>query len=342
MTNRETATSNRNTATCTFMKDNLTEFTADVALNTTYTKMVADTALAVAAGTAAAADNTGFSLDKLVAKEAVSILASDLCARSQVKLDSLGNHTISKALNSASTFYFSAADALAENRLQNVHDVMETNQVIITDDYVKVTQLTDLQTKITNYASLSGSSITVNNGSPVFTKKFKAALKVTNGDIGSIKKLVKEYRTSNPDFYNGVLKACKMPRVAVIHTTADIAITSAADNNPLPKVAGTLSKSKELPISNSGGIMRYTPVSAGAAIATFALPGFITGVMNINIKQSKVNTFAIALVAGTMTPEMEQAVLDKVAAFIANEETIRAKKEALKAERKAAKEAAKP
>ena len=74
-------------------------------------------------------------------------------------------------------------------------------------------------------------------------------------------------------------------------------------------------------------------------MATFALPGFITGVQTVRIIRGATNTFAIALVPGTMTAEMEAAITAKVDAFIVAENVKKAAKAAKAKARKDAKAA---
>ena len=104
MNNREEAYIKRDNSLCTYLVKNAAAYATDVAFQAIVTKTTADYAATVAAASAAAADNTGYSIEKVNAKDAASLLASQLCASSQVKLDLLGNIIVSKSLNSAVSF----------------------------------------------------------------------------------------------------------------------------------------------------------------------------------------------------------------------------------------------
>lgn len=91
-------------------------------------------------------------------------------------------------------------------------------------------------------------------------------------------------------------------------------------------------------VSTAEGIITYTNVSGGVAIATFSIDGYITGVQIVKIKRGKTNTFAFTLVAGIMTTEMKEAIDNKVKAFTLSQE---AKKNAKTAKAKARKAAVK-
>ena len=108
---------------------------------------------------------------------------------------------------------------------------------------------------------------------------------------------------------------------------------------PLADVHGTLSKTKELGISTIAGIINYSNVSAGAAIATCAITGYLTGVKHVKIKRGKTNEFTFVLVAGVMTAEMEAAIATRVKAFVVAEEAKRLVKVAKAKARREAKKA---
>ncbi len=333
MTNRQAAQETRNVTVCAFLQvpANAAIYAGSVAFSTIATKMQTDSDAAVVAGNNALADNTGYSLDKVVAKEAASEVAAQLCASSKVKLDLLGNNAISDLLHSAVTYYSTAKDAICGNRLMSVYNAMYTNLEMITADYLTETELTTLLTKINSYTALKGSSSLVNNNSPVLTKEYNTAIKLTSTDVATIKELAKFYKKPQPLFYAGIMKACKMPAVTVRHTPVIITITDASTTGVLAGVTGTLTKSAETPVSNVAGIMTYATVSAGSATGTFAKTGFITTIRTINILRGKTNSYSVALVPGIMTAEQEEAISTRLAQVIADDKAaIAAKKKARK------------
>ena len=338
MNNRQAAQETRNIATCEFLTvpANAAIYAGNVAFSTISTKMQADSAAAVIAGTNAAADNTGYSLDKVIAKDAVSQVAAQLCASCIVQLLILGNNALAKSLNGAATYYSTAKDAICTNRLMSVYNVMFDNLALITSDYLTAAQLATFLTKINTYTTTKGSSTLRNNNSPVLTKTFNTAMKLTSTDVATIKELAKFYKTTQPVFYAGIMKACKMGAVTVRHTPVVVTITDASTTGVLAGVAGTLTKSKELPKSNIAGVMTYARVSAGNATATFAKAGYITGIKALDILRGKTNALSVALVPGIMTAEQEQAIKDTIATIIAADKAIIAEKKKVRKEAKEA------
>ena len=328
----------RDNGLSTFLGENTLIYASDAAFQTIASKTIADYALTIKAAAAASTDNTGYYIEKIIARQAASVLASQLCASSQVKLDLLGNIIISSSLNSTVSFYTHTSDTQSASRLQNVHDVMLKNLASITTDYLTEPELATLQTKINKYRGLSGTTTSINSTSPVTTKELAGAIKTGSANVVTINKLSKKYLILNPTFYNSLQNACKIPTITILHTPVFIKITDSKTGATLAKVNGTLSKTKELGVSTAEGIITYTNVSGGVAIATFSIDGYITGVQIVKIKRGKTNTFAFTLIAGIMTTEMKEAIDTKVKAFTLSQE---AKKNAKTAKAKARKAAVK-
>ena len=108
------------------------------------------------------------------------------------------------------------------------------------------------------------------------TKEFEDAMKVTNENVLTVKLLAKKYKKSDASFYNLLIKACKIPAITVRHTPVIFNLTSTETTGVVAGVEGTLSRSKEVMVSNVGGVLQFPTVLAGAAIATFKKIGFIT------------------------------------------------------------------
>ena len=334
MNNGQQSRLTRNAALNTFMGLNLASYTTDAAMTTIATKMNADSAAAVTASIAAEADNTGYAAQKDLAKLKASNTAAALCDNCQVKLVLLGDLIISQSLNGTYTHYYGAADALCGSRLMAVYNVMETNLALITVDYLTAAELSAFLLEINAFTALTGSTSAVNGGSSVLTKQFATDLKQTNVDVETIKKVGKKYKKLNLVFYNGLMKACKIPAITVRHTTVAYTITDSSTTGVLAGVAGTLSKSKELPVSNVGCVMTYTTVPAGAATASFSKTGYITQIVAIDILQGKMNTSNVSMVPGVMTAEEEVALKITLDASVAAEKAATA---ALKKAKKKAK-----
>ncbi len=266
-------------------------------------------------------------------------MAAQLCASSKVKMDIIGNNTISKALKDAVTYYVRASDAVCATRLMSVYNVMHTNLLLITPDYLTAAQLATFLTKITSFRTMKGSTTLVNTNMPVLTAQLKTDLKQTSADILVLKMLLKKYKTTNLVFFNGLMAACKMPAVTILHTPVYITVIDESSTSIPPAVLsdvqGTLTKSKQLPVTNIAGIMVYYNVQGGKTTGTFAKPGFITKIVEMPIVSGKTNTFTVALTPGIMTAEQEEAVKATIAKVIADEKAATASKKKIRKDAKA-------
>ena len=338
MNNRQAAQETRNIAVCGFLTipANAAIYAANVGFSTAATKMQTDSAAAIIAGTDAAADNTGYGLDKSIAKDSVSAMAAQLCAGCIVQLKILGNNALTNSLHGAASYYLKVKDAICTTRLMSVYNIMHDNLALITTDYLTAAQLTTFLASINTYTTTKGSGTTVNNNSPVLTKAFNTAMKLTSEDVATLKELAKFYEISQPIFYDGIMKACKMPAVTVRHTPVVINVTDASTTAVLPGAESTLTKSKEVLTSNIYGVIKYAKVTAGFTTGTVSKAGYITKVLPMEIIRGVTNTFNVALVPGTMTAEQEQAVKDTIALVVAEEKALVAAKKKARKEAKAA------
>lgn len=338
MNNRQSAQETRNIAVCGFLTipANAAIYAANVGFSTRAAKMQADSAAAVIAGTAAAADNTGYSLDKSIAKDSASAMGAQLCAGCIVQLKMLGNNALANSLHGAATYYSGTKDAICTNRLMSVYNVMNDNLALITTDYLTAAQLTTFLASINTYTTTKGSSTTVNNNSPVLTKAFNTAMKLTSEDVATLKELSKFYEISHPVFFAGINKACKMPAITVRHTPVVINVTDASTAAVLPGAESMLTKSKEVLVSDIYGVIKYTKMSAGLSLGTISKPDYITKILPMDIIRGVTNTFNVALVPGIMTAEQEQAVKDTIAKVIADDKAVIAAKKKARKEAKAA------
>ena len=285
-----------NSGLVTFLDKNVLAFDTDIAMMEAYNKMKTDAALAVKAASDSVADNTGFSADKLTAKNVASAQTSVLCGSAQVKLDMIGNQTLSNALHAGKNYYFKTADAISGSRMLDAYDVMNTNVVLLTVDYVSPLQLTDLNTKILNFTTMSGTTTYINKVSPILTKLLATSLKITSVDIISLRKIGAKYKLLNPQFFNSLVAASKIPPVAVRHNVLTFLMIDSITKAVLLKVNSTLSVSKETPSSDAQGAIVYSPVKVGKAIATFNVDGYIPQSFDAVVTKGKTN-YTIQLVA---------------------------------------------
>jgi len=250
---------------------------------------------AVASAAAAYISNAGFSQEKLTAKELLSFTVSYLSGNAQVKLDEIGKNSISKQLHDAETWYSQAADAECAASSQSACDVMTLNQALITDDYVKLSELTALQTLINNFLSIQGTSEEVHTVSPQLTKKFKADLKLTKQNAKDIIKLSKRYKKSNESYYNSLVDLAK-PKIAVQHTNVEIFVHNAITGLGINHAEASFSNSKKTGTSTEDGMISVEEIMHGNPMLSVKATGFQPYLGMIHIASGKDNNFTIPLI----------------------------------------------
>ena len=130
---------------------------------------------------------TGFTDNKDIAKEQLAEQTSDLCGFAFIKLESLGLHDIAEQLLINPTDFVRLTDSQAGITAKKMYNLMKDNQLLITDDYVSVAQLTALLATITAFITSKGTTTQLHKTSPADTKAFKDAFEpVDNAIFGAL------------------------------------------------------------------------------------------------------------------------------------------------------------
>lgn len=295
MNNLEQAKMTRNEGIATFLNTNAAAYTSDNAMKALVTRFLKNKKAVTDDAALMTADNSGFSQMKVDAKFDAADFAATLCGAAQVKLDELGKHDVSVLLHDAVSYYTAPADADAATRLQAAHDVIDANLAIITDDYVKAAELASLQTLIDTFNATTGTSQAVHSTTPAVTASFKSNIKLTDADAKDFVKLVRKYKSSNKNFYEGIIAVSKTPAVAVQHTSVDITITDAATNAPVAGAVATLSNSKKTAASIANGFAHFEQVGGGNVTLSITATGYKPFTMLVHINAGKDNSFAASL-----------------------------------------------
>ena len=249
---------------------------------------------AVASAAAAYISNAGFSQEKLTAKETLSFTVAYMSGNAQVKLDEISKQSISMQLHDAETYYLKAADAECAAHAQASCDVMKTNQALITNDYVTMTEITDLQALIVNFLSIQGTSEEMHTVSPQLTKKFKDDLQLTKQNAKDIIKLSKRYKKTNSGYYNSLVDLAK-PKIAVQHTNVIIFVHNAITGVGINAAEASFSNSKKTGTSTSDGMLNVDEISGGNPMLSVKATGYHPYLGMIHIASGKDNNFNIPL-----------------------------------------------
>ena len=225
----------------------------------------------------------------------MSFSAASLSSSAQVKLDSLGKHSISVQLHDSETYYMGATDSEAGTSAQAAYDVMEANQTIITDEYVTEAELLILKALIATFITTKGSTEEVHKVSPVLTKKFKDDVSVVKNNIKNLIKLSKKYKYSHPEYHAALLQVTR-PDIYIRHTNIDLNISDSFTNAPIEGAEASLSNNKKTGTSDINGIIELVEVNNGNPTLTVVAVGYHTYTAIIHVESGRTNTFNIKLV----------------------------------------------
>lgn len=278
-----------------FLSDNAPIYAADNAFKAITQKFTTDYAALFLSSAAASQSNSGFSLQKVAAKNAAAIAAATYSASAQVILETLGLFSLSNALHTAPTWYTHVSDAETASRLNAAYNILNTNLATITPDYLTAENLANLQNLINTFMQAGGTSREVHALSPQLTARFRSALKKVDTDVKNLKKLGKKYQLSNSDFYNELNKVCKIPPVNVRHTPLSCTITDSITGAPIAAATAAFSNSKSTATTSASGVLHLPSIGAGYPTITITAIGYPIHTSRIRILQGKDNSFTISL-----------------------------------------------
>jgi hypothetical protein len=203
-------------------------------------------------------DNTGYSQQKLDAKNAMADNAAALCGFAVVGLKKLKKNLEASQLHISSTEYSHIPDTESKALAQSVHDEMFSVLALLSPDYITDTDLLDLQTLINTFSNTQGSAMSVNTGTPQQRNNFKQAVINIDAIIADILLLARKYETSNAEFYNNLVAQTAIPVVNIHHTTFSATVKKKVDNTPIANATASISNSKKTGASDSNGFIVTT------------------------------------------------------------------------------------
>ena len=247
------------------------------------------------AATAAHADNSGFSKEKLDEKIVLSNLASNLSGKAYVKLINKGKPSIAEQLNTEPTDYRQVADSQCAILAQAAHDLMNANLADLSPSTITAPMLVSLQKEIDKFTNLQGTSETVHEVSPALTKLFKDSFKPVMVTVTHLKLLTRDYQTTDLPFYQRLMASTIIPTVNVHHTYVEVHAVSKTTGKPLEGLIFTLSNTKKTAVTDENGIATFEEVKGGKALMGNDLAGKVRCHQNIVIKSGRLNHYEVII-----------------------------------------------
>ena len=192
-------------------------------------------------GIEAHVSNSGFSLDKLAAKEKLSDMASNLSGKAYYKFRKLGKLNLAEQLHTEPAEYLRASDSNCASLAQGAIDLMRANLEDLGPKTVTVEMLEDLRKCIVHFEEMQGTSANVHEVSPTLTKKYKDSFEPVLVSVENLKWLGRDFKEINLGFFERFMASTVVPTINVHHTTLSISATAKSDESPLPDVVFTLS-----------------------------------------------------------------------------------------------------
>jgi hypothetical protein len=247
------------------------------------------------AAVAAHVDNKGFSAEKQTQKSILANTASNLCGKAFVKLKKAGKLSIAEQLHKEPSDYLQVADSLCGTNAQSSHDIMVANITDLGPNTITLPMLVGLQNHIDKFIAIQGSSETVHEVSPALTKQFKESFAPVMDIIDNLKYWNRDYKSSNNEFYTGLLASTVIPAINIHHTYVYINALRKSNNKPVEGATFTLTKGKKSAVTDSDGNANIEEVKAGKDTLTGVLSGNVIHTSNITIKRGTTNHYDLII-----------------------------------------------
>ncbi len=247
------------------------------------------------AATAAHADNSGFSADKLAAKKELTKMASNMSGKAYVKFTNLNKISLASQLHVEPTDYSTASDSQCAKLAQEAHKLMSDNIADLTPNTITAGMLTDLQGKIDTFTQKQGSSDTVHEVSPEMTRKFKDSFKPVMTNVDHLKLLTRDYESSNPKFYARLMASTVIPVINVHHTNVEVHATAKSTGKPVEGIEFSLTRANKSDITDYKGNAEIEHVKSGEDVLTGKMNGNTVYTAHVKIKRGTLNHYDVVI-----------------------------------------------
>ena len=245
---------------------------------------------------AAHADNSGFSADKLKEKIILGDMGSNLSGKAYVKFINIGRQDLADQLHIEPTDYKQVADSACATLAKAAHKLMSDNLTLLSPtNTITAAMLVGFQNQIDKFEGIQGTSETVHEVSPILTQEFKDSFKPLMMRRDHLILLTRDYKTSNPGFYDRLMASTVIPTINVHHTFVEVHVVGKTTGKPIEGVVFTLSNSKKTAFSNWEGNAKLEEVKGGKAVMKGELAGKVKYEAHIEIKSGKVNHFEVGI-----------------------------------------------
>ena len=244
----------------------------------------------LAAAAAAYPDNTGYSTVKNELKTKLAKMASNLSGKAFVALKIKNKPEIAELLSIYPNDYLSLSDSACGALAQSAYNIMNAN-IGDLDGYVKDEDLDALKTLTEQFLNAQGSSELQHEISPELTAAFYESFKPVKEAISTLKLLVRDYESTNIDFYNRFMASTIVPAAAIRHTYVDVHAVWKNSGEAAEGVLFRLSNSTKTAVSDWEGNARLVEVQAGKATLTGELASKVKYLAHIVIDRGTTNKF---------------------------------------------------
>ncbi len=240
--------------------------------------------------------NEGFSQEKQDKKTLLANKAAQYAGKAYVALSLLNKTSLAEQFHKEPTDYLGIADlecsTLANNTIKLLKDNLDD---LKTDDAVTQENIEELQKIKDDYLAQKGNSQHVHEIAPELRKTFNDSFALVKYRIEHLHYVVRDFKDSDPAFFDRVNTCSILPPIPVHHTSSVITFTDKATGKPLEGAEFEFSKAKKKAITDYNGIAEVYIMRYGKDLLIGTYKGVIFYQQHVDIHRGSVNQFTITI-----------------------------------------------
>ena len=211
MTDNQNNSLNMANTTTAFMDKNVAIFTTNTKV-TTLLAGIKGTVVAInQAATAQGLDNTGATTTKKNLHQIANDKAEHVCTGLMAYADDINDQVLAGQIHFTHSDFILGTTAEIVNRMQLVHDKATGIAIASLIPFnIVATDITDLQTAITNYSNAAPTKKVLQAAATAATAQLVTLFTTLRTQLGKMDNLVKTYKAAQPTFVAGYLNARKI------------------------------------------------------------------------------------------------------------------------------------
>ena len=239
--------------------------------------------------------NDGFSQEKHDKKTLLANKAALYAGKAYVALSLLDKTSLAEQFHKEPSDYTGIADLECSTLADNTITLLKENLDDLKPDAVTNENIDELQKVKDDFLAQKGNSQHVHEIAPELRKAFDDSFAPVKYRINHLLYIVRDFKESDPAFFDRVNTCSILPPIPVHHTSSVITLTDKATGKPLEGGEFEFVKAKKKVITDYDGIGEVYIMRYGKDLLIGTYKGVIIYQEHVDIHRGSVNQFIITI-----------------------------------------------